>query len=87
MKIKFISTIIIIMLMSISVKAQTTQAYNEMETKWKTAINLYEKGLYVPAQKLFSEILLHQGQEYAAYKDDAAFYFAISSMNLFNNDA
>lgn len=86
MKIRFISTALVV-LISFSIQAQTTQAYNEMETKWTSAINLYEKGMYVPAQKLFSEILLHDGQEYASYKDEAAFYYALSSMNLLNNDA
>lgn len=86
MKIK-LKLSLLVLLFSISVYGQRTLSYNEMENKWTTAVNLYEKGMYVPAQKLFSEILLYQGKEYAAYKDDAAYYFAICSMNLFNNDA
>ncbi|HPS65794.1 MAG TPA: ABC transporter permease, partial [Ignavibacteria bacterium] len=72
---------------SVVVHAQQTQAYDEMETLWSEAKSLYDKGMYVPAQKLFSQILLHEGEEYSAYKDDAAYYVAICSMNLFNRDA
>jgi TolA-binding protein len=84
LKTLFVSIFMLLSLLSFS---QKTINYNDMEDRYATAMDLYEKGLYVPAQKLFSEILLHEGQEYSAYKDDAAYYVAICAMHLFNDDA
>ncbi|HNQ69538.1 MAG TPA: tetratricopeptide repeat protein [Bacteroidales bacterium] len=86
MKIKFLILFVVLICHNLTY-GQKTQAYNEMETLWTTAEDLFNKGMYVPAQKLFAEILLDEGQEYSAYKDDAAFYIALCSMNLFNKDA
>jgi TolA-binding protein len=86
MKMRLI-TVLLFLVSATSIFAQRTQAYNEMENLWETAGSLYEKGMYVPAQKLYTQILLHEGKEYSAYKDDAAYYIALCSMNLFNKDA
>lgn len=86
MKIKFL-IVSLVLFCNIAAIGQQTQAYNEMETLWGTAKDLYEKSMYVPAQKLFTQVLMHQGQEYSAYKDDAAYYVAMCAMNLFNKDA
>lgn len=86
MKMRLITTVLLILCATVAF-AQKTQAYNEMENLWKTAGSLYEKGMFVPAQKLYTQILLHEGKEYSAYKDDAAYYIALCSMNLFNKDA
>lgn len=66
---------------------QKTAKYNFMEELWETASGLYDKGMYVPAQKLFMQILMHNGVEYSAYKDEAAYYVAMCALNLFNYDA
>ena len=79
--------VLFFMVISCSVFAQRTLKYNDVETTYQTAMELYEKGMYVPSQKLFSEILLHDGIEHSSYKDDAAYYIAICSMHLFNSDA
>jgi TolA-binding protein len=86
MRIKFL-IVSVVLFCSFAMHAQQTQKYNEMETLWATAKGLYDKGMYVPAQKLFTQVLLHEGQEYSAYKDDAAYYVALCAMNLFNKDA
>lgn len=86
MRIKFL-IVSVVMFCSVLAQGQKTQAYDEMETLWATAKGLYDKGMYVPAQKLFTQVLLHEGQEYSVYKDDAAYYIAICAMNLFNKDA
>jgi TolA-binding protein len=85
-KLKFFGVFIIIFTGIVSF-AQQTGKYDETEFTYKTAKELYEKGMYVPAQKKFSEILMHNGQEYSSYKDDAAYYIALCSMHLFNYDA
>lgn len=86
MRNKFVIILVLLFCHSLTY-GQRTQSYNDMETLWSTAENLYKLGMYVPAQKLFAEILMHEGPEYSAYKDDAAYYIAICSMNLFNRDA
>lgn len=82
-----LSIVSLFVLLSVTGFSQQTLRYDDMEDRYETAMDLYEKGLYVPSQKLFSEILLHEGQEFSSYKDDAAFYVALCSMHLFNSDA
>ncbi len=79
--------ILTLLFTSLLLNAQRTGKYNNLEFTYQTALELYEKGMYVPAQKKFSEILLHQGTEHSSYKDDAAYYIALCSMHLFNYDA
>jgi len=79
--------VLVFVFVSIVVSAQRTGKYNELEFTYQTAMELYEKGMYVPAQKKFSEVLLHDGKEHSSYKDDAAYYIALCSMHLFNYDA
>ncbi|MBN2776051.1 MAG: tetratricopeptide repeat protein [Bacteroidales bacterium] len=79
--------VLILMLSGLCAFAQQTGKYVEPDFTFTTAMELYEKGMYVPAQKMFAEILLHEGQEHSSYKDDAAYYIALCSMHLFNYDA
>ena len=58
MRIKFL-IVSVVMFCSVLAQGQKTQAYDEMETLWATAKGLYDKGMYVPAQKLFTQVLLH----------------------------
>ncbi|MDD4150080.1 MAG: tetratricopeptide repeat protein [Bacteroidales bacterium] len=78
---------LILMFSSLWVSSQQTRKYSEPDFTFLTAMELYEKGMYVPAQKKFSEILMCNGIENSAYKDDAAYYIALCSMHLFNIDA
>jgi len=79
--------VLIFLFTGMLVFAQQTGKYNDLEFTYQTALELYEKGMYVPAQKKFSEVLLHEGKEHSSYKDDAAYYIALCSMHLFNYDA
>ncbi|MDD2385982.1 MAG: tetratricopeptide repeat protein [Bacteroidales bacterium] len=79
--------VLVLMFSGLFVSAQQTGKYSEPNFTFLTALELYEKGMYVPAQKKFSEILMHKGTEHSSYKDDAAYYIALCSMHLFNYDA
>ena len=83
---KIIVTLAFIIL-SISMFSQQTRRYDEFEYKYQTAKELYDKQLYVSAQKIFSEILMHEGYEHSAYKDEAAYYIAMCAINLYNLNA
>ena len=68
--------------------SQQTQKYkDEINYSYNTAKDLYERGMYVSAQKIFVQILMSEGEDYSFYRDEAAYYIAMCSMNLFNWDA
>lgn len=80
----FIASILLIS--SLNLFSQQTRKYDKIEYSYQTAKELYEKGMYVSAQKLFAQMLMHEGQEYSSYKSDAAYYIAMCAMNLYNMD-
>lgn len=85
MKINFL--IVIFLFISSFVFSQQTCSYNELENLWKSANTLYNKSMYVSAQKLFTEILMHKDAANSLYRDDAAYYIALSALHLQSKDA
>jgi tetratricopeptide (TPR) repeat protein len=80
--------ILVFLISGINLFSQQTRRYKDkIDYSYETAKDLYEKGMYASAQKIFAQILMDPGPEYSAYKDDAAYYIAMSSMELFNLDA
>lgn len=87
MKIRYFVAIVLFCLTGILAFGQQTQKYaSEPEYMYNTARELYKKKLYVAAQNEFFKIMNDKNLDHSAYKDDAAFYFAMCSMELFNQD-
>ncbi len=67
--------------------AQTTQIYVQPDAKYATALQLYNKGHYGAAQKIFESFATSQGYETTIYNDDAKYYVSMCALKLFNKDA
>lgn len=68
--------------------AQQTRSYRDIEHTFNTAKDLYSKGLFGSAQKLFGQIINTQIQaEKVYFRDEAAYYYALCAIELFNGDA
>ncbi len=78
---------ILLLCMFVNSSAQKTRKYNEAEYSYTRAKELYDKGMYVAAQNEFAKIMNDNEIENSLYRDDAAFYFAMCSMYVFNKDA
>lgn len=87
MKIKSIAIVLLLLFAVQMSPAQKTHKYDETEYSYSRAKELYDRGMYVSAQKEFCKIMNDRGIENATYRDDAAFYFAMCSMKIFNKDA
>lgn len=87
MKIKIFAIMALLLSVTMMSLAQKTQKYNKAEFSYSTAKELYDKGMYVSAQNEFAKIMNQREVENSSYRDDAAFYFAMCSMHVFNKDA
>ena len=78
---------VIIILLSYRMFSQQTLRYNNYEYTYQTAKELYENKMYASAQKMFAQILMHEGIEHSSYKDEAAYYISMCAINLYNLNA
>lgn len=87
MRLKNFVTMLLFLFVVVSAVAQETMKYTGEEFSFRTAKELYDKGMYASAQQNFFSIMNSTDIENSKYRDDAAFYFAMCSMHLFNRDA
>ena len=87
MKVKFL-ILVIFGIYCVNSFSQQTSSYRDIEHTFTTAMDLYQKKLFGSAQKMFGQILVTQLQpEKVYYRDEAAYYYAMCAMELFNGDA
>ena len=85
-----VKTLIIVLFSFLSVAdlaAQSTQIFQQPDDRFSTAKQLYDKGHYGAAQKMFEDFANNPGNEYSVYKDDALYYSSMCALKLFNKDA
>ncbi|MBP7462849.1 MAG: tetratricopeptide repeat protein [Bacteroidales bacterium] len=85
-----VKTLIIVLFSFLSladIAAQSTQIFQQPDDRFSTAKQLYDKGHYGAAQKMFEDFANNPGNEYSVYKDDALYYSSMCALKLFNKDA
>ncbi|MBQ3990367.1 MAG: tetratricopeptide repeat protein, partial [Bacteroidales bacterium] len=87
MKLRNIAILLLILCATFAATAQKTMKYTGAEYSYHEAKDLYDKGMYVSAQNEFFKIMNSTDIDNSKYRDDAAFYFAMCSMHVFNRDA
>ena len=87
MKLRNFATLLLMLFVAVATTGQKTMKYDGDEFSYRTAKELYDKGMYVSAQNEFFKIMNNGDIDNSKYRDDAAFYFAMCSMHLFNKDA
>ena len=87
MKLRNIAILLLILCATFAATAQKTMKYTGAEYSYREAKDLYDKGMYVSAQNEFFKIMNSTDIDNSKYRDDAAFYFAMCSMHVFNRDA
>ena len=87
MRLKNFATLLLLLSMALAAAGQKTMKYDGEEFAYRTAKELYDKEMYASAQQKFFGIMNSADIENSKYRDDAAFYFAMCSMHLFNRDA
>lgn len=87
MKLRNFATLLLLLFVALAAIGQKTMKYDGDEFSYRTAKELYDKGMYVSAQNEFFKIMNSGDIDNSKYRDDAAFYFAMCSMHLFNKDA
>ncbi|NLA24043.1 MAG: tetratricopeptide repeat protein [Bacteroidales bacterium] len=79
--------IIILLISSVHLAAQSTQIFKQYDKNFATAMYLYGKEHYGTAQKMFENIANDAKYENSAFKDDALYYASQCALKLFNKDA
>lgn len=79
--------IIIILASTEFICAQETTIYTNYDLSYRRGIELYGKGLYSDAQKLFESVASSMENGASQLKSDAEFYSAMCAIELTNNDA
>ena len=87
MKLRNFATLLLLLSVAFAAAGQKTMKYDGEEFSYRTAKELYDRGMYVSAQNEFFKIMNSGDIDNSKYRDDAAFYFAMCSMQLFNRDA
>jgi TolA-binding protein len=67
--------------------AQNTAIYNEPESEYRLALELFNKEKYTAAQKLFSNTIKNITDVHSEIRINAIYYEAICAVELFNPDA
>lgn len=84
---KVTNTLIVLSLFMGTAFAQESSIYTNADKNYKEGLNLYEKGKFGVAQKLFQKAVADFGSDVSQQKADAEFYFAMCAIELTNNDA
>jgi len=87
MKLRNLAIALLLLSVSFVATGQQTMKYSDEEYSYRKAKDLYDKGMYVSAQNEFFKIMISEDIENSKYRDDAAFYFSICAMHVFNRDA
>ena len=74
-------------LFSFSVSGQKTLIYDNDDSSFRRAMDLFEKEKYGAAQKHFEMAIEEYGQLHDLRKTDAEYYSALCAIKLFNDDA
>ena len=77
----------IIIVVSLSVKSQQTNAYHNINSLYNDAYDLFKKEKYGAAEVKFKEVLNYKGSEIINLKTNSEYFIAVCSKELFNNDA
>jgi tetratricopeptide (TPR) repeat protein len=78
---------VLVILISVSVYAQKTQIYRDLDNDFKTGIELFQKEKFGAAQKNFTKIIQSHVDPQSLIRIDAEYYKAICAVELFNKDA
>ncbi|MBI3500321.1 MAG: tetratricopeptide repeat protein [Bacteroidetes bacterium] len=75
-------------LICIALFSQKTMVYTNLDADFKLALELFQKQKFGSAQKQFSKIISHYGNEpHNLIRIDAEYYSALCALELFNKDA
>lgn len=78
---------IFFLLLPFTVIAQKSLVHHTFYRDYREAVALFESKKYVPAQHIFSRILLACNHDGSILEANASFYHAMCAVRLFNNDA
>ncbi len=84
-KSKHILTIVVLTLVSLPVWAQKESGGERLRDRYRQATDLYQKQKYAAAQQIFDQVVPASVDWLTA--SDAAYYAAVCSEKLDNNDA
>ena len=70
-----------------SVSGQKSHIYDNDDSSYRRAMDLFEKEKYGAAQKHFQEAINEYGESHTLLKSSAEFYSALCAIELFNDDA
>jgi TolA-binding protein len=70
-----------------SICAQESTFYTNYDISYRKGLELYDKGKYADAQKLFEKVASSMSPDASQLKSDAEFYRAMCAIELTNNDA
>lgn len=85
-KTAILAIINLLLIINISL-GQETKNYTETDGIYRKAFDLYQKGMYSSAQKLFEKFIKLSNKSVNQLKTDAEFYRALCAIELNNNDA
>lgn len=70
-----------------SICAQESTFYTNYDISYRKGLELYDKGKYADAQKLFERVASSMSPDASQLKSDAEFYRSMCAIELTNNDA
>lgn len=76
-----------VLLLHTGVFAQESSSYTHPSLSFRKGLELYQRGLYGDAQKMFEKVHDELGPGTSQYKSDAEFYRAMCAIELTNDDA
>jgi tetratricopeptide (TPR) repeat protein len=68
-------------------QAQKTSIYTDHNVLYRNALELYDKGKYSAAQKVFAEVIQKNSNRHDEVRINAEYYYALCALKLFHPDA